>query len=545
MPSSHLLPLLLPLLLLSPAACTEPKDTGAPPDTDADADTDADTDTDTDTDTDADTDADADADTDADTDSDTDADTGQPDTGPTPTVFLEQPDGLVLDTATLRFRGLVPEGAETLEVTVDTAVTASPVDPGDTWHRTLRSVDLADGRHTLAVRALDGAGAELAADSAWFLKVPNRDWFGTGFPAAVAGSNDETHGVIRVIGAVDTLDLTSGSGDDAGDWYGFAVDFAGDVDGDGLGAVVGNSGYLIASKVFLQDPTLGLTWTTTDASLGLSGSYGFGWQVAGAGDCNADGVPDVAVSSIPGPGGNGAVHVLSGVDGDVLWQVTGASAGYFGWYVADVGDLDGDGGADLAVSEPGYNGWTGRWHLLSGVDGSTITTGSWTGSSTSFYLSFVGWHDGSPLLAFSSRDADGSQHVVAVNPMSGGIAWEVTTEVADLSGGYDVNGDGTSDLAVLVQDTDHSRTLVRVLSGVDGSTLEETGYPVFEGTSSWYHTTLALVGDVDGDGDVDHVAGNAGVETPCGDGTRPDGRADTTWAGANDGCDAALGYRVR
>lgn len=109
-------------------------------------------------------------------------------------------------------------------------------------------------------------------------------------------------------------------------------------------------------------------WTSTPGRLlsRINGECGavnrsalFGWSVAHAGDLDRDGKPDVAVGS-PGwadlPGGpiaRGRAYVVSGATGNTLFTHTGVHVrDQFGFSVAGVGDVDGDGADDLAVGQP-------------------------------------------------------------------------------------------------------------------------------------------------------------------------------------------------
>lgn len=151
----------------------------------------------------------------------------------------------------------------------------------------------------------------------------------------------------------------------------------GDVDGDGVTDIA--RGYNEGLSWFVEimflntDRTLKASHeiAASDPAFGvlMAADAGFGYGLAGIGDVNADGVPDIAVGAPyddNGPGiNNGALWIVRlQPDGRVksaqkISEMWGGGAGkldtnFFALAVAPIGDLDGDGNLDLLVSNPGY-----------------------------------------------------------------------------------------------------------------------------------------------------------------------------------------------
>ncbi len=146
-----------------------------------------------------------------------------------------------------------------------------------------------------------------------------------------------------------------------GDTFGGAAAPAGDVNGDGLadlivGAYQSDAGGLDAGRAYVY---FGGRRVDAKPDVTLTGEVAgdlFGVSVAGAGDVNQDGYPDLIVGAHENDsnGANaGRAYLFFGgptVDAKTEVVLTGEAAGdAFGYSVASAGDFNGDGYADVIV----------------------------------------------------------------------------------------------------------------------------------------------------------------------------------------------------
>ena len=307
-------------------------------------------------------------------------------------------------------------------------------------------------------------------------------------------------------------------GEGPNDQFGWIARNTGDVDADGVADVVTSAptkavGGASAGRVYVYSTQSGrLIWTAD----GKPGDQ-LGIGIEAAGDTNRDGVPDV-VASAPG---RGEAYVYSGRDGTTLLTLKGANATEsFGRHVSGVGDLNGDGHADVVIGAPGRGTSSqdkGRAVVFSGKDGAVL-------------LAIEGEAAGDAYGSTVAGDAFGRGHLLIVGapgagPSRRGRAYiyqglnpkpkfvvESDTTGAALGAMFasvpgDVDADGTDD--VYVSDFPNaakgpSTGRVYVHSGRDGRLLHTfTGETAGEGLG----TSPANVGDVDGDGHADILVG--------------------------------------
>jgi FG-GAP repeat len=191
-------------------------------------------------------------------------------------------------------------------------------------------------------------------------------------------------------------------------------------------------------------------------------SENLGWDLTLAGDQNGDGYVDLFVGA-PAQD-TGRVDLLNGRDGTVLRSYSPREdGGSFGWYVARLDDLDGDGRPDLAVGAP----------FAAGV-GAT-----WVFSSAS----------GKELHHWKGADRRGG---------FGGVV----AAVADL------DGDRKGDIAVAAPGTeDQTRSIPGELRIYSSSTGKELRHWSGKQPGELYARMIVGAGDLDGDGVEDLAIG--------------------------------------
>ena len=307
---------------------------------------------------------------------------------------------------------------------------------------------------------------------------------------------------------------------------GFAqsMDAVGDLDQDGCGDVVIGVPFLSSGglQVGAAQVYSGKTGLLIFEFLGSLDGDAFGTAVAGVGDVNGDGWPDVAVGSpYGGPFGFGKVQVFSGRNGLQLRNWTASSSGRWGEVVSAAGDVNGDGFPDVLVGALAANNNSGGALVLSGSNAQVLQ--QWSGtqgqSQFGFALADAGDLDGDGLSdiavgapLYNNRNSDeGTVYVysgVTGNLLLRHKAFENGREYAtSVAGAGDINGDGVGDLLVGSRKSDfagQNSGCVDLVSGSDGALIHRWNG---DSNGSQFGTSLDFGQDMNGDGTPDFVIG--------------------------------------
>ncbi|MBN2392314.1 MAG: FG-GAP repeat protein [Anaerolineae bacterium] len=276
-------------------------------------------------------------------------------------------------------------------------------------------------------------------------------------------------------------------GENTGDACGM-VAAAGDVNGDGYADLaVAATDYLMSTgKVYVYyGSATGLGDTPAWTATGITEYDQFGGAIATAGDVNGDGYADLAIGAIGYDGWRGKLYIFygsaAGLENTPVWTAVGDTIG-FARSVSTAGDVNGDGFADLVVGHGLYDGWRGKAYV-------------YYGSSTG-----LGQSDRNPdWIAIGEGDSDRFGQSVG-------------------SAG-DVNGDGYADMVVWAYGYDNWRGRIYVYHGSPQGL--DVPFATFSGgdegeTNEGAISSVGTAGDVNGDGFTDLIVGAGRAFTDTG-----------------------------
>ncbi|MBN1538183.1 MAG: VCBS repeat-containing protein [Anaerolineales bacterium] len=369
-------------------------------------------------------------------------------------------------------------------------------------------LDLAAGNYGLSNRlylnegsgdSFNGeSGSDISTDAHATKSLALGDMDGDGYFDLVAGNYNQANRLYLNNGTSDPFNGVSGSNISADTHNTIAV-VLGDVDRDGdLDLLVGNSGQ--ANRLYLNNgtstPFSAVSGSDISADVLATRSMALG-------DVDGDGDPDL----VTGNDGTNQLYLNNGTT-DPFNGVSGVSISTDTHNTLSVamGDVDRDGDLDLVA---GNYGQTNRLYLnngtvtpFNGVSGSDISADNHTTRS----------------VALGDVDRDGNLDLVAGNYGQTNRLYLNNGTASPFSGvsGSDVSTDSHVTLSVLLGDVDGDGNLDLVAGndGVNRLYLNNGTMDPFSGVSGSdistdTHNTLSVaLGDVDRDGDLDLVAGN-------------------------------------
>lgn len=235
--------------------------------------------------------------------------------------------------------------------------------------------------------------------------------------------------------------------------------------------------FLGTTNLFAQsDPELRLILNDMNPQTGAT----FGGSLCDIGDVNGDGIADIAVGAngqdFNGYADTGQTTIFSGSDGSPIYIIDHPNPqanAFFGFAIAALGDVDGDFVPDMAISAYGQD-----------VGGRV---------------------DQGEVYIFSG--VDGSLIYTLAHPFAQSNAFFGHSGLVGLG---DINGDDMPDLVVAasIQDVDGIRDVGQAyaFSGADWSLIYIADNPSPQAFSQ-YGLDIGLLGDVDGDGFRDFAVG--------------------------------------
>ncbi|MFZ1321329.1 MAG: FG-GAP-like repeat-containing protein [Ignavibacteria bacterium] len=324
------------------------------------------------------------------------------------------------------------------------------------------------------------------------------------------------------------------TGDPSSSLFGISVSSAGDVNGDGFSdVIVGASDYGVATGrayIFFGGTSMD---NVEDVILtGEAFDNNFGYSVSSAGDVNGDGYADVIVGANRYSSSRGRIYIYFGgatMDNDADFKVASDLINNeFGYSVSSAGDVNDDGFSDVIVGAYGYQSNTGSSYVyFGGTSMDSIADVNMTGE-------VAGDRFGNSVASAGDVNGDGYSDVIVgafrnstnsgrAYVFFGGVSMNNTADVTmtgeaianffgnSVSSVGDVNGDGYSDVIAGAQ---LYSSIGRAYIFFGGNSMDGVADIIMTGesTNSSFGYSVSSTGDVNGDGYPDFTVGAPGVQ---------------------------------
>ncbi len=373
----------------------------------------------------------------------------------------------------------------------------------------------------------------------------------------IGAPQDASNGSAYLInGSAPHILLKQFHGDSAGSTYGQVVAVAGLINGDSVPDLLVSapradvpSGFQIltdAGRVTLYNGSTGAVLRTFQGS---STSARFGDSIASNADVTGDGIPDILIGAPhwdkTGTTNNeGYANLYNGATGTLLMHHEGLKDGdLFGWSVALLGDLTGDGRSEYAIGAPAEDFLQLFPFLIFNEAAGSVTV--YNGSTHAVLYKEFGQDFqslGTALCAVGDTDGDGVRELLVGAPGDGasgsgvgaaylyeGAAGTLVRVYPGVNAGErfgtwlckagDIDKDGLPDVAIggTEAGVPSGGGFVRVFDGGDGSLVKQHDF--FTGSGVSQHASFDGGLDVNDDGwpdllvglpDGDAIASNAG-----------------------------------
>jgi len=183
------------------------------------------------------------------------------------------------------------------------------------------------------------------------------------------------------------------TGETTENYFGISVSCAGNVNGDGFSdVIVGAWGYNSRTgRAYIYYGSSIMNNVFDVRMTGESSGDFFGWSVSTAGNVNGDGYSDIIVGSRENNAGTGSAYIyFGGSNMNNIFDVKmiGESIGNkFGYSVSTAGDVNGDGFSDIMVGAEYYNSAFGRVYIyFGGISMNNVTDLFMTGEATNNFF---------------------------------------------------------------------------------------------------------------------------------------------------------------